>query len=122
MSWTTLRRYRLALTMLPATLFAGAVLAQQMPPDNPALPPPDPGYATFYQGDNAHPNPASRWGYHDGWVDGVHDKKTGHSFRPTHDDKYKKAPHYGHPDMPPAQYKQTYREAYVHGYEQGYHS
>jgi hypothetical protein len=45
---------------------------------------------------------------------------TGHNFRPTHDSNYKHAPEYGHPPIRRDEYKNIYREAYVHGYEKGY--
>jgi hypothetical protein len=45
---------------------------------------------------------------------------TGHNFRPTHDSNYKHAPEYGHPPIQRDEYKNIYREAYVHGYEKGY--
>ena len=63
---------------------------------------------------------AAHWGYQDGFTDGSHDRATGHSFRPTHDSAYKHAPEYGHPPIGRDEYKNIYREAYVHGYEKGY--
>jgi hypothetical protein len=97
---------------------ASIATAQYAPgPDTP--PPPDPGYGQFYHEDSA-PNYAARWGYHDGYQDGRHDRMHNHSFRPTQDDHYKHAPEYGHPRIRRDDYKQIYREAYVHGYEGGY--
>jgi len=77
-----------------------------------------PGYR--YQQQNESPDNAAHWGYQDGFNDGSHDRATGHSFRPTHDSNYKHAPEYGHPYVGRDEYKNIYREAYVHGYEKGY--
>jgi hypothetical protein len=85
-----------------------------------AAPPRDPGYSAFYHDSEDAPNYAAHWGYHDGLADGSHDRETGHSFRPTHDSAYKHAPEYGHPPIGRDEYKNIYREAYVHGYEKGY--
>jgi hypothetical protein len=73
-----------------------------------------------YQQQNESPDNAAHWGYQDGFNDGSHDRATGHSFRPTHDDKYEDAPEYGHPPIPRHEYKNIYREAYIRGYERGY--
>jgi len=64
---------------------------------------------------------ARRFGYQDGVNDGRHDRYTGHSFRPTHDDNYRHADrgyswNFGNRDY----YKRVYREAYEQGYQQGY--
>ncbi len=83
-------------------------------------PPRDPGYSAFYHDSEDAPNYAAHWGYHDGFADGAHDRETGHSFRPTHDNAYKHAPEYSHPPIGREEYKNLYREAYVHGYEKGY--
>jgi len=66
-------------------------------------------------------NAARQNGYQDGLNDGANDRRTGHSFRPTHGDNFKHASHgyiptYGNKDN----YKQTYREAYQNAYQQGY--
>jgi hypothetical protein len=66
---------------------------------------------------------ARRFGYEDGYNDGRRDLRTGHSFRPTHDDHYEDADRgydgrFGHKSY----YKQVYREGYRQGYEQGYNS
>jgi hypothetical protein len=62
-----------------------------------------------------------KFGYQDGYSDGVNDRRTGHSFRPTHDDNYRHADRgyyggFGSKNY----YKQMYREAYEQGYRQGY--
>jgi hypothetical protein len=77
-----------------------------------------PGYR--YQQQYDSPDSPAHWGYQDGVNDGSHDRATGHSFRPTHDSNYKHAPQYGHPPINRDEYKNLYREAYVHGYEKGY--
>ena len=66
---------------------------------------------------------AERTGYQDGLNDGVRDRRTGHSFRPTHDDHYEDADHgYQHHFGDKGYYKHEYREGYRRGYEQGYNS
>lgn len=60
-------------------------------------------------------------GFQDGVNDGTYDRRTGHSFRPTHDDNFRRAdrgydPGFGSRDY----YKQIYREGYENGYRQGY--
>lgn len=74
-------------------LAGGSAFAQYGPP------PRDPGYDTFYHDQADAPNYAAHWGYHDGFADGAHDRQTGHSFRPTHDGNYKRAPEYGRPPI-----------------------
>lgn len=64
---------------------------------------------------------ARRFGYQDGYNDGLADRRTGHSFRPTHDDNYRHADRgyysgFGNKNY----YKQVYREGYAQGYQQGY--
>jgi len=76
------------------------------------------GYVNSYQ--QQAPDDPSHWGYQDGFNDGSHDRAAGHSFRPTHDSAYKRAPEYGRPQINRDEYKNIYREAYVRGYEKGY--
>lgn len=62
-----------------------------------------------------------RLGFEDGVTDGRVDRRTGHSFRPTHDPNFKHAdrgydPGFGNKDY----YRQIYREGYGNGYRQGY--
>jgi hypothetical protein len=64
---------------------------------------------------------ARRMGRQDGVNDGANDRRTGHSFRPTHDTSYKHADtgyawRFGNKN----DYKAFYREGYTQGYEQGY--
>ena len=68
-------------------------------------------------------NAARQNGYQDGLNDGSNDRRSGHSYRPTHDSNFKHADHgyiptYGSKDY----YKQAYREAYQNGYQQGFNS
>jgi hypothetical protein len=78
------------------------------------------GYNTPYRDQSDPADYAAHWGYQDGFYAGSHDRATGHSFRPTHGDKYEDAPEYGHPSISRNDYKNIYREAYVRGYERGY--
>jgi hypothetical protein len=78
------------------------------------------GYGSNYQQQRQSQDDPGHWGYQDGFNDGSHDRATGHSFRPTHDSAYKRAPEYGHQPINRDEYKNIYREAYVRGYEKGY--
>lgn len=59
-------------------------------------------------------------GLRDGENDGRKDRVTGHSYRPTQDDNYKKAPGYSSNMGDRQQYKDVYRQAYQQGYQRGY--
>ena len=85
----------------------------------PPAPPPQSRYWQSYREDNL-PNYAARWGFHAGQQDGQHDRFTGHSFRPTHDDGYKHVPSSHGIPVPRDAFKNMYRDAYVRGYEEGY--
>lgn len=66
---------------------------------------------------------ARRMGRQDGFNDGLRDRRTGHSFRPTHDSSYKHADNgyewrFGNKN----EYKAFYREGYAQGYAQGYNN
>lgn len=64
---------------------------------------------------------ARRFGYEDGYNDGLGDRRTGHSFRPTHDDNYHHADRGYYSGLGNKNYyKQIYREGYEQGYRQGY--
>lgn len=66
-------------------------------------------------------NQAQNIGYQDGLNDGSNDMRTGHSFRPTHDDNYKNADRgYSSSFGDKNQYKQLYRQGYESGYQRGY--
>jgi hypothetical protein len=77
-------------------------------------------YGPGYRYQQQYESPAAHWGYQDGFNDGSRDRATGHSFRPTHDSNYKHAPEYERVPISRDEYKNIYREAYVHGYEKGY--
>lgn len=65
---------------------------------------------------------ASQFGYQDGYNDGLRDRQTGHSFRPTQDDSYKSGDHgYSSTLGSKDAYKQMYRQAYMSGYQRGYY-
>jgi hypothetical protein len=79
-----------------------------------------PGYQLYYHGDQGSNVFATRWGYYDGWTDGRHDRGLGRTIEPTEQDRYKLAPDHGqHPELSRDKYKNLYRTAYLHGYEQG---
>jgi hypothetical protein len=64
---------------------------------------------------------ASQIGYQDGYNEGVRDRQTGHSFRPTSSDAYKDADHGYNSSMGDKNsYHNAYREAYTQGYQRGY--
>jgi hypothetical protein len=66
---------------------------------------------------------ARRFGYQDGYNDGLNDRRTGHSYRPTHDSNYHHADRgYSHGFGSRGYYKQAYREAYEQGYSRGYNT
>ena len=65
---------------------------------------------------------AQRFGYQDGLNDGLRDRQTGHSFRPTQGDNYKHATRGFSSSLGNKyQYKQYYRQAYADGYQRGYY-
>jgi hypothetical protein len=72
---------------------------------------------------NATAHRARSYGYNDGLAEGERDRRTGHSFRPTHSDRYEDASDHGnHDGMSRDEFKRIYREAYFHGYQRGYGS
>ncbi len=75
------------------------------------------GYGEYYQ-EQGRPNYGARRGYSIGFDMGVSDRRTGHSFRPTHLDEYKHVPYA--PGVPRDEFKHFYREAFVRGYQRGY--
>lgn len=100
---------------LLATAFTGAAFAQEG-----YYPQPERGY---YEGGAAHETAerARSYGWHDGMADGQHDRYTGHSFRPTHSDRYEDASDHGdHDGMSRDEFKRIYRDAYYRGYQRGY--
>lgn len=76
-------------------------------------------YNRGYYGNSA----ARRFGYQDGYEDGLNDRRTGHSYRPMHDSSFRHADrgyerNFGSKNY----YKQVYREAYEQGYSRGYNT
>lgn len=66
---------------------------------------------------------ARRVGRSDGFNAGLNDRRTGHSYRPTHDRNYKHADNgyewrFGNKN----DYKAFYREGFVNGYQDGYNN
>jgi hypothetical protein len=73
----------------------------------------------YYYGNNV----ARRFGYQDGFNDGLNDRRTGHSYRPTRDSSFHHADRgYEHSFGSKGYYKQLYRDAYLQGYSRGYNS
>ena len=109
-----------ALAMCTTSAFAQYGPYPQYGPNSlPPQPPPQSRYWQAYHEDSL-PNYAARWGFHAGEIDGQRDRETGHSFRPTHDDGYKHVPSSNGIPVPRGDFKSIYREAYFHGYGQGY--
>jgi hypothetical protein len=86
------------------------------------------GYAQpgYYENESPAHESAERarsFGYHDGLAAGERDRVTGHSFRPTHSDRYEDAPDHGNRyGLSRDEFKSIYREAYLRGYQRGYGS
>jgi hypothetical protein len=118
---------------LVAALGAGTAFAQY------GYPPPPSGWGYYHHDhdddawrypsqDSYYSGPAREtaerarsFGYHDGLADGQRDRVTGHSFRPTHSDRYEDAPDHGdHYGMSRGEFKSIYRNAYLRGYQRGY--
>lgn len=84
------------------------------------VPPPDPGYSLYYHDSPSAPEFAARWGYHDGWTEGRHDRNHGDVLNAQDKEHFETPPDRGpHPGMTHEQYAKEYRTAYVHGYEHG---
>lgn len=100
-------------------LLAPAMNGQSKPAAGPFVPPPDPGYTLYYH-DTGEPNVGARWGYHDGWTDGRHDRSRGEDAMAQDKEQYKMPPeHGGHPGITREAYMRIYREAYQKGYQHG---
>jgi hypothetical protein len=85
------------------------------------LPPPDPGYGLYYHGDQGLLEKATRWGYHDGWIQGREDRQFGRESDPKARDNFQKPPDHGRtPGITESQYQRVYQGAFLHGYEHGY--
>jgi hypothetical protein len=75
-----------------------------------------------YYGRNSSVGQARQFGYQDGYNDGLRDRQTGHSFRPTQDSNYQHATNgYNSSLGDQNQYKQNYRQSYSSGYQNGYY-
>ncbi|HTA78087.1 MAG TPA: hypothetical protein VK720_01010 [Terracidiphilus sp.] len=99
---------------------ASAAIAQSDGASSALVPPPDPGYGLYFHDSAAAPEFASRWGYHDGWTEGRHDRNHGDQLSAQEKEHYETPPDHGpHPGMTHEQYVRQYRAAYVHGYEHG---
>jgi hypothetical protein len=99
---------------------AAAASAQSNESTTLPVPAPDPGYGLYYHDSQVAPAVANRWGYHDGWSEGRHDRNHGDTFTPEEKDHYREPPeHGGHPGMTRDQYVKQYRAAYAHGYQHG---
>ena len=76
----------------------------------------DPYYGRNYQ------TQAYNFGFEDGLRIGLQDRNTGHSFRPTHGDRYDDADRGYDPSFGNKQaYKSTYRSGYFAGYQRSYY-
>jgi hypothetical protein len=107
-----------------ALICASAIVAYQANGQSKApaeyVPLPDPGYGLYYHDTQAAPNTATRWGYHDGWIDGRHDRNHGDSDTARQKTHYLTPTEHGlHAGTAHDQYVKAYRDAYVHGYEHG---
>jgi hypothetical protein len=66
---------------------------------------------------------ARRFGYEDGFNEGLHDWRTGHSFRPAHSQSFRHADRgFDGRVVSLHEYKETYRSSYEEGYRRGYNS
>lgn len=84
---------------------------------------PQPEYNSYYHESRYGVERARDLGYHDGAHDGERDRLTGHSFRPTHGDRYEDASDHGDREgLSRGEFKEIYRDAYLRGYERGYQS
>jgi hypothetical protein len=81
---------------------------------------PDPGYGLYYHDSQEAPAYATRWGYHDGWTEGRHDRNHGDTLTAQEKDHFQMPPEHGaHEGMTREQYVKQYREAYARGYQHG---
>jgi hypothetical protein len=108
--------------VLAAALGCSALPVPQSEDNTPStmVPPPDPGYSLYYHDSEGNPDFADRWGYHDGWTEGRHDRNHGDTLNPEDKEHYKIPPdHGGHPGVTRDQYVKNYRGAYQRGYQHG---
>lgn len=84
------------------------------------VPLPDPGYGLFYHDTEGAPNAATRWGYHEGWLAGRHDRNHGEVANPQEKGAYASPRKHGsYAGMTQSQYEKLYRIAYLQGYQHG---
>lgn len=114
-------RYAGGLPALCAILACSLIAFAQDETKAPSVvPPPDAGYSLYYHDSMGNPDFAARWGYHDGWTAGRHDRNHGDTFSPEEKDEFKMPPdHGGHPGITRDQYVKNYRVAYQRGYQHG---
>ncbi len=75
----------------------------------------------YYQQGQDAAERARNTGYQDGIAEGEKDRNSGHSYRPTHSDRYEDAHDNGNRDgLSRDQFKGIYRQAYLNGYQRGY--
>lgn len=104
---------RLASIALLSMLGAGTSFAQYGYND------PQPG--SYYRESDYAVEHARQAGYQDGVAEGERDRATGHSFRPTHSDRYEDAPDHGdRVGLRRDDFKNLYRQAFLRGYDRGY--
>ena len=121
MTWPISKSRRRILLLFSAGMLSLTSLlgGQSRPTPGPFVPLPDPGYGLYYH-DTGAPNVPARWGYHDGWTDGRHDRNHGDTLVVQDKEQYKMPPeHGGHLGITRDNYIKAYREAYIHGYEHG---
>lgn len=108
------------LTLLAAApLLVGTLaMAQYGPPQGGYGPPPE-GYGQYYHERDGHPMLGARQGWAAGMAQGINDRNSGHSNRPTHVDTFRHVPE-SPEGYPRDQFKNEYRDAFVKGYERGY--
>jgi len=76
-------------------------------------------YSDQYHEQGDRPTLSAQQGWVAGQAQGESDREQGHSFRPTQVDTFKHVPR--SPDgYPRDQFKNEYRDAFVHGYQRGY--
>ena len=105
-------------TIMGWVLLASVTIAQTSSPGY--VPLPDPGYGLYFHDSEGAPNVATRWGYHDGWEDGRHDRDQGQVASAETKPRFlSPVDRGGHPGSPLEAYQRLYRQAYVHGYSHG---
>lgn len=113
----------LGVILMVCAMAASSGVSRAQSEDQPApsmVPPPDPGYSLYYHDSEASPDFADRWGYHDGWTDGRHDRNHGDTLEAADKDHFKLPPeHGGHTGITREQYVKNYRAAYLRGYQHG---